>query len=64
TMPVLGLWCNGDKVIDISAQDSLRNGLTHASAISTSTLVGCDHIPQLEKPGETAQVLTAFALSH
>ncbi|BFI94721.1 MAG: alpha/beta fold hydrolase [Rhodanobacter sp.] len=64
TMPVLGLWCNGDKVIDISAQDSLRNGLVHASAISTSTLIGCGHMPQLEKPEETAQILTAFALSH
>lgn len=64
TMPVLGLWCSGDKVIDISAQDSLRNGLVHASAISTSTLVGCGHMPELEKPEETAQILTAFALSH
>ena len=64
TMPVLGLWCKDDKVIDISALDSLRNGLMHASAISTSTLNGCDHMPQLEKPEETAQILTAFALSH
>ena len=64
TMPVMGLWCNGDKVIDISALDSLRNGLVHASAISASTLMGCGHMPQLEKPEETAQILTAFALSH
>ena len=64
TMPVLGLWCKDDKVIDISALDSLRNGLVHASAISTSTLNGCGHMPELEKPDETAQILTAFALSH
>ena len=64
TMPVLGLWCKDDKVIDISALDNLRNGLTHASAISASTLNGCGHMPELEKPDETAQVLTAFALSH
>lgn len=64
TMPVLGLWCNGDKVIDISAMDSLRSGLVHASGISASTLIGCGHMPELEKPEETAQVLTAFALSH
>ncbi len=64
TMPVLGLWCHDDKVIDISALDGLRNGLTHAPAISTSTLNGCGHMPELEKPEETARILTAFALSH
>lgn len=63
-MPVLGLWCSGDKVIDPSALDSLRNGLTHASAISTSTLMNCGHMPELEHPAETARILTAFALSH
>lgn len=64
TMPVLGLWCHDDKIIDISALDSLRNGLTRASAISTSVLNGCNHMPMLEKPEETARILTGFALSH
>ncbi|MEO7067998.1 MAG: alpha/beta fold hydrolase [Rhodanobacter sp.] len=64
TMPVLGLWCHDDKVVDISALNSLRNGLTHASAISSSTLSDCNHMPMLEKPEETAQILTGFALSH
>ncbi len=64
TMPVLGMWCRDDKVIDVSALDSLRNGLTAASAISTSTITGCNHMPMLEKPAETAQILTGFALSH
>ncbi|TAL90990.1 MAG: alpha/beta fold hydrolase [Rhodanobacter sp.] len=64
TMPVLGLWCHDDKIVDISALNSLRNGLTAASAISTSTLNGCNHMPMLEKPAETAQILTGFALSH
>lgn len=64
TMPVLGLWCKDDKIIDISALDSLRNGLVHAPAISTSTLNGCGHMPELEKPEETAKILTGFALSH
>ena len=63
-MPVLGLWCHDDKITDISALDSLRNGLKSASAISTSTLNGCNHMPILEKPEETARILTAFALSH
>ena len=63
-MPVLGLWCNDDKIVDISALDSLRNGLAHASSISTSTLIGCNHMPMLEKPEQSAQILSGFALSH
>ncbi len=64
TMPVLGLWCHDDKVIDRAALEVLRNGLAHASTISTSTISGCAHLPMLEKPAETAQILTGFALSH
>ncbi|WP_019463677.1 alpha/beta fold hydrolase [Dyella japonica] len=63
-MPVLGLWCHDDKIIDISALDSLRNGLKNASAISTSMLTGCNHMPNVEKPEETARIITGFALSH
>lgn len=64
TMPTLGMWCHDDKIIDPSALDSLRSGLTHAPAISTSVLNGCNHMPQMEKPQEFAQVLTSFALQH
>ena len=64
TMPVMGLWCRDDKIVDISALDNLRDGLVNAAAISTTTLTGCNHMPMLEKPEQTAQVLTAFELSH
>ena len=64
SIPVLGLWCHDDPVIDRSALDSLRNGLTNASAISTSVLNGCHHLPMLEQADATAQILTGFALSH
>ncbi|MFC5436574.1 alpha/beta fold hydrolase [Rhodanobacter umsongensis] len=63
-MPVLGLWCHDDRIVDISALDSLRNGLSAASAISTSVINGCNHMPMLERPEQTAQILTGFALSH
>jgi pimeloyl-ACP methyl ester carboxylesterase len=64
SMPVLGLWCREDRVVDPSALDSLRNGLTQASAISSSLLNGCDHMPMMERPEATAQVLTGFVLGH
>ena len=62
TMPVLGLWCSGDRMVDPSALDSLRNGLVQAPAISSSLLNGCNHMPMMEKPEATAQVLTGFVL--
>jgi pimeloyl-ACP methyl ester carboxylesterase len=64
TMPVMGLWCTQDKIIDVSALESLRDGLSHSSAISSTMLNGCNHMPMMEKPDSTAQVLQAFALSH
>jgi abhydrolase domain-containing protein 6 len=64
TMPTLGMWCRDDKIIDPSALDSLRSGLTHAPTISTSILNGCNHMPQMEKPQEFSQILTSFALAH
>lgn len=64
SMPVLGLWCREDRVVDASALDSLRDGLTQASSISSSLLNGCNHMPMMEKPEATAQVLTGFVLGH
>jgi pimeloyl-ACP methyl ester carboxylesterase len=63
-MPVMGLWCHDDKITDISALDSLRNGLTHSASISSTILNGCNHMPILEKADETARVLTSFAVAH
>ncbi|GAB3022579.1 MULTISPECIES: alpha/beta fold hydrolase [Oleiagrimonas] len=64
TMPVLGLWCRHDKIIDVSALSTLRNGLTHAPSISATVLNGCGHVPELEKPDETARILAGFAVAH
>jgi abhydrolase domain-containing protein 6 len=64
TMPVLGLWCRKDQIIDISALATLRNGLTHAPSISASVLNGCGHMPLEEKPRETAQIIAGFAVAH
>ncbi|MDF3983755.1 alpha/beta fold hydrolase [Luteibacter sp. PPL201] len=63
-MPVLGLWCHDDKVIDVSALDTLRSGLKSSPAIGATVLNGCNHMPLLEKPEETARIITSFALAH
>jgi pimeloyl-ACP methyl ester carboxylesterase len=60
TMPVLGLWCNDDRVIDPSALDALRKGLAATPQIGTSLLNGCDHMPIMEEPRATADALTRF----
>ncbi|MDA3915008.1 alpha/beta hydrolase [Oleiagrimonas sp.] len=64
SMPVLGIWCRDDKVIDISALNTLRDGLTHAPSISASVLNKCGHVPEQEKPEETARILSGFAIAH
>jgi pimeloyl-ACP methyl ester carboxylesterase len=64
TMPVLGVWCHDDRITDISALDTLRNGLTHASSIGASTINACGHVPELEKPDVTAKILAGFAIAH
>ncbi|WP_343124151.1 hypothetical protein [Dyella sp. OK004] len=42
----------------------MRNGVTRASAISSTILNGCNHLPIVEKPEETERILMSFALSH
>jgi abhydrolase domain-containing protein 6 len=63
-MPVLGLWCREDKIIDVSALDTLRGGLKSSPSIGATMLNGCNHMPMLEKPDETARIITGFALAH
>jgi len=63
-MPVLGLWCREDKIIDVSALDTLRNGLKSSPSIGATIMNGCNHMPMLEKPEETAKIITGFALAH
>ena len=62
TMPVLGLWCTHDPVIPPSAMDALRKGLSATPQIAMTELSGCRHMPNVEQPRETAQVLTRFYL--
>jgi abhydrolase domain-containing protein 6 len=56
-MPTLLLWCANDRVIDVSASEIYR------AAIPGSTVVlldGCNHMPMMERPRETAAALEEF----
>ncbi|MGF6200973.1 alpha/beta fold hydrolase [Pseudomonas laurylsulfatiphila] len=60
-MPVLGIGCREDKVIDISALETLQNGLPDDRGGQAVTLEGCNHLPMIERPVATGQLLTDFA---
>ncbi|HEX7339395.1 MAG TPA: alpha/beta fold hydrolase [Rhodanobacteraceae bacterium] len=64
TMPVLGIWCRDDRIIDPSALDTLRNGLTAATSISATVINDCGHVPAIEKPEAVVRILGGFAISH
>lgn len=61
TMPVLGIGCREDKVIDISALETLQNGLPDGRGGQAVILEGCNHLPMIERPVATGQLLTDFA---
>ena len=62
TAPTLAIWCTKDQVIDVSALDAIRSGLTRAPNIGVTELTGCGHMSIMEKPREVAQSITHFVL--
>ncbi|HEX7369020.1 MAG TPA: alpha/beta fold hydrolase [Rhodanobacteraceae bacterium] len=62
TAPTLAIWCMKDQIIDVSALDAIRKGLTHAPNIGVTELTGCGHMSIMEKPKEVAQSITHFIL--
>lgn len=62
TAPTLAIWCVDDKIIDVSALDAIRKGLTHVPNIGVTELRGCGHMSIIEKPQEVAQSITHFVL--
>lgn len=62
TAPTLAIWCMGDKIIDPSALDAIRSGLTRSPNIGVTELIGCGHMSIVEKPREVARAITHFVL--
>ena len=62
TAPTLAIWCTKDQIIDVSALDSIRKGLTRAPNIGVTELTDCGHMSIMEKPREVAQSITRFVL--
>lgn len=60
-LPTLVLWCDGDRVLDVSAVDTLVRGLPRAEL---EVLGGCGHMPMMERPAATANALEAFVGAH
>src|SRR5690348_17002432 len=62
TAPTLAIWCTKDQIIDVSALDAIRAGLTQAPNIGVTELTGCGHMSIMERPHEVAQSITRFVL--
>ncbi|HET7561505.1 MAG TPA: alpha/beta fold hydrolase [Rhodanobacteraceae bacterium] len=62
TAPTLAIWCRQDQIIDISALDALRKGLTHAPSIGVTEMNGCGHMAIMEKPREVSRAISQFVL--
>ena len=57
TAPVLLLWCANDRVIDASAAHAYRDLLPQSTL---AMLQGCNHMPMMERPRETADLIEEF----
>lgn len=63
TAPTLTIWCRQDQIIDVSAIDAIRAGLTHAPRIGVTEFNGCGHMSIMERPKEIADAITRFVLA-
>ncbi|HEX5353876.1 MAG TPA: alpha/beta fold hydrolase [Rhodanobacteraceae bacterium] len=60
--PTLAIWCTKDQIIDVSALDAIRKGLTHSPSIGVTELNDCGHMSIVEKPRLVAQAISRFVL--
>jgi pimeloyl-ACP methyl ester carboxylesterase len=56
-VPTLLVWCERDRVIDISAMGIYQAAIAHSVQ---TRLEGCNHMPMMERPAQTANALENF----
>ena len=52
--PALVIWCDGDKLLDVSSVATIRRRLPSSK---DAVLAGCGHMPMMERPAEMADVM-------
>jgi len=61
TMPVLIIWGDSDRLLDVSSVSVLEKGIKNHT---TKILKECGHMPMVERPEETAGYIKSFIDSH
>lgn len=61
TMPVLVIWGDSDKLIDVSAVSVMEKNIKN---VKSHILKNCGHVPMVERPEETAEYIRAFIESN
>ena len=56
-VPTLMLWCRDDQSIDVSVANAYAERIAGSSVVM---LEDCNHMPMMEQPEETAQILLEF----
>jgi abhydrolase domain-containing protein 6 len=59
-VPVLAVWCRGDRLLDVSSLDAIAREQPAATIVK---LDPCSHMPMMEQPDAMAQALREFAAS-
>jgi abhydrolase domain-containing protein 6 len=57
-VPVLAVWCRGDRLLDVSSLDAIAREQPGATIVK---LDPCSHMPMMEQPDALAQALREFA---
>jgi pimeloyl-ACP methyl ester carboxylesterase len=61
SMPVLILWGDSDRLIDVSAAGIFAAGIKNSTTV---VMKECGHLPMVERPAEAADIYLKFLDAH